>query len=226
MRKIFLLLVVMIMFVSQAAQAATPSPPWVKNLPAAKTSTQMVIVAGVQGSSAWISMHEKNSSGDWEQIMTTPGFIGKNGLGKTKEGDGKTPVGTFRFNYAFGIAPDPDCAIPYKQVDENLYWSGDINFKYNKLIDVREAPANFDKDNSEHLTDYNPDYLYALNISYNAECTPGKGFAIFMRCFDPAKPYTGGSVMIPEDKMLFVMKNVKSDCVCIINSLKNLGGKL
>ena len=214
------------MFVSQAAQASTPSPPWVKNLPAAKTSTQMVIVAGVQGSSAWISMHEKNSSGDWEQIMTTPGFIGKNGLGKTKESDGKTPIGTFRFNCAFGIASDPGCAIPYKQVDENLYWSGDINFKYNKLIDVREAPANFDKDNSEHLTDYNPDYLYALNISYNAECTPGKGSAIFMRCFDPAKPYTGGSVMIPEDKMLFVMKNVKSDCVCIINSLKNFGGKL
>ena len=226
MKKFLLGLMAVIMFLCQTAQAATPSPQWVKNLPAAKTSTQMVVVAGVRGSDAWISMHEKNSLGEWEMIMTTPGFIGKNGLGKTREGDHKTPVGTFRFNYAFGIAPDPGCAIPYKQVDENHYWSGDKNFKYNQFIDVRKAPANFDKGNSEHLTDYNPNYLYCLNINYNAECTPGKGSAIFMHCFGAAKPWTGGCVSLPEDKMLFVMKNVKPDCVCVINSLKKLGGQL
>lgn len=70
MKRFFLGLVALIMFVSQSAYAATPSPQWVKNLPAAKTSTQMVIVAGVQGSDAWISMHEK-INGAWEQIMTT-----------------------------------------------------------------------------------------------------------------------------------------------------------
>ena len=224
MRKIFLALVMMIMFVFQSAQAS-PSPQWVKNLPAAQNSKQMVIVAGVQGSDAWISMHEKNSSGEWEQIMTTPGFIGKNGLGKVKEGDGKTPVGMFKFDFAFGIAPDPDCAIPYVQVNENHYWSGDKNFKYNQLVDVREAPANFDYENSEHLIDFNPAYLYALNISYNSEGKPSKGFALYLRCFESAKPYTGGSVMIPEDKMLFVMQHVKKDCACVIDSLEKLGGK-
>ncbi|MBQ7454094.1 MAG: hypothetical protein IJS69_03480, partial [Selenomonadaceae bacterium] len=71
MRKIFLL-VMMIMFVCQSAYAQ-PSPQWVKNLPAAKTSEQMVVVAGLGLTTAWISMHEKNSSGEWEQIMTTPG---------------------------------------------------------------------------------------------------------------------------------------------------------
>ena len=223
MRKIFLALVVMIMFAFQNAQA-TPSPQWVKNLPAAQTSEQMIVVAGVQGSDAWISMHEKNSLGEWEQIMTTPGFIGKNGLGKVKEGDSKTPVGTFTFNYAFGIAPDPGCAITYLQVDENHYWSGDRNFKYNQLVDVREAPANFDTGNSEHLIDFNPQYLYTLSISYNSEGKPGKGFALYLRCFEPAKPYTGGSVMIPEDKMLFVMQHVRPNCVCVIDSLEKFGG--
>ncbi|MBR0261081.1 MAG: hypothetical protein IJQ85_04725 [Selenomonadaceae bacterium] len=223
MRKIFFTLVaVMIMFAFQNAQAQ-PSPQWVKDLPAAKASKQMVIIAGVQGSDAWISMHEK-INGEWEQIMTTPGFVGKDGLGKLREGDGKTPVGTFKFDCAFGIAPDPGCAIPYIQVNEYHYWSGDRNFKYNKLVDVRKAPANFNKDDSEHLIDYSPQYLYALNISYNAACTPDKGSAIFMRCFEPAKPYTGGSVMIPEDKMLFVMQHVKSDCACIIDTLENLRG--
>ena len=225
MKKIFLGLVAVIFFLCQTAQAATPSPQWVKNLPAAKDLEQMVIVAGVQGSTAWISMHEK-INGQWEMIMTTPGFIGKNGLGKTKEGDEKTPIGTFRFDCAFGIAPDPNCAIPYTQVNENHYWSVDRNFKYNQLIDVRQAPANFNKDKSEHLIDYNPQYLYALNINYNAECTPDKGSALFMRCFNSDKTWTGGGIALPESKMLFVMQHVRPDCVCVIDSLQNLGGQL
>ena len=194
-------------------------------MPAAKNFEQMVIVAGLGKTTAWISMHEK-ISGQWQQIMTTPGFIGRNGLGKTREGDEKTPVGTFKFDYAFGIKPDPGCAFPYVQVNEHHYWSGDWNFKYNQLVDVREAPKNFDGKNSERLVDYNPHYNYALNISYNADCTPGKGSALFMHCFGPAKPWTGGCVSLPEDKMLFVMQHVKPDCVCVIDSLKNLDGKI
>ena len=257
MRTFLLTMMALIMFVSQSAYAATPSPQWVKNLPIARSPDvndyaqailslgesillggnssskvndspvdQMIVVAGVQGSDAWISMHEKNSLGEWEQIMTTPGFVGKDGLDKVKEGDNRTPVGTFKFDCAFGIAPDPGCVIPYVQLNEYHYWSGDRNFKYNQLVDVREAPANFNKAASEHLIDYNPQYLYALNISYNAECTPDKGSALYLRCFEPAKPYTGGSVMIPEDKMLFVMQHVRPDCVCVIDSLEKLGGKL
>lgn len=46
-------------------------------------------------------MHVKDESGNWKEIMTTPGCIGKFGLGKTKEGDGMTPVGDFRVNLIF-----------------------------------------------------------------------------------------------------------------------------
>ncbi|MBQ4402872.1 MAG: hypothetical protein II857_00480 [Selenomonadaceae bacterium] len=226
MRKIFLGLIAVILFVSQTAMAATPSPQWVKNLPAAKTAEQMVIVAGIQGTTAWISMHEKNSAGKWEMIMSTPGFIGKNGLGKVKEDDEKTPVGTFHFDYAFGIASDPGCAIPYVQVNANHYWSGDWNYKYNQFVDAREAPANFNTRNSEHLIDYAPSYNYALSFNYNAECTPRKGFGIFMRCLDSSKPWTGGGIALPELKMRFVMQHVRPDCVCVIDSLEELGGKL
>ena len=225
MRKIFLTLVMMIMFVCQSAFAA-PSPQWVKKLPDAKNVEQMVVVAAVGQTTAWISMHERNTSGDWQQIMTTPGFIGKNGLGKEREGDNKTPVGTFRFDYAFGIAPDPGCVIPYVQIDANHYWSGDWNYKYNQFVDVRHAPRNFNKSNSEHLIDYNSHYVYCLNMGYNSACTPGKGSALFMHCFGPVKPWTGGCVALPEAKMRFVMQHVKHGCTCVIDSLQNLGGSL
>lgn len=203
------------------------SPQWVANLPAAKTAQQLFIVGGTGHTTAWVSLHEKNAQGQWQQIMTTPGFIGKNGLGKVKEGDAKTPVGTFRFTAAFGIGADPGSIMPYKQVDENIYWSGDDRpgMHYNEMVDVRLLP-DLNKEASEHIVDYNPYYIYCLNIGYNEAGTPGKGSAIFLHCLGPNKPYTGGCVAIPEDKMRFVLQNVRPECQVIIDSLSNLGGSL
>ena len=93
------------------------SPEWVAKLDAAKDAKQIFVVAALSedATDAWISLHEKQSDGSWHMVMTTPGFIGRNGLGKTREGDAKTPVGVFHFNRAFGIADDPGCAIPCVQ---------------------------------------------------------------------------------------------------------------
>ena len=225
MKKFFLTLMAVILFVSQSALAA-PSPQWVKNLLKTQKVEQAIVVAGVRGSTAWISMHEKNPDGSWREIMTTPGFIGKEGLGKVKEGDNKTPVGTFKFDFAFGIAPDPGCAFPYVQINEHHYWSGDNNYKYNQFVDDRETPDSFDKAVSEHLIDFKPNYNYALNIDYNSGGTPGKGSAIFMQCFGDGNPWTGGGIALPADKMLFVKQHVKQGCICIIDSLETLGGSL
>ena len=97
------------------------SPDWVGKLEAAEGAEQLLIVAAFSedATDAWISLHQKQSDGSWHMIMTSPGFIGKNGLGKTREGDAKTPVGVFHFNRAFGIADDPGCAIPYVKVDND-----------------------------------------------------------------------------------------------------------
>jgi len=204
-------------------EASGASPEWVKNLPAAKQAKQLFVVAGVGETTAWVSLHEKDAKGSWQQVMTTPGYIGKKGLGKTKEGDAKTPVGTFRFTKAFGIAPDPGSIMPYTQVDENMYWSGDWRpgMKYNEMVDIRKYPR-LDKEASEHIIDYTVHYVYCLNIGYNEAGTPGKGSAIFLHCIGPNKPYTGGCVAIPQDKMRLVLQTVQPDCVVVIDSLKNL----
>ncbi|BAL84932.1 hypothetical protein SELR_pSRC101250 (plasmid) [Selenomonas ruminantium subsp. lactilytica TAM6421] len=208
-------------------EASEASPDWVKLLPAAKNADQLFIVAGVGETTAWVSLHEKDSKGQWQQVMTTPGYIGKKGLGKTKEGDAKTPVGVFHFNKAFGIAPDPGSIIPYTQVDENIYWSGDVRpgMKYNEMVDIRKFPG-LNKEDSEHIADYTVHYVYCLNISYNEAGTLGKGSAIFLHCMAPMKPYTGGCVAIPQDKMRFVLQTVRPDCVVLIDSLKNIAPSL
>jgi L,D-peptidoglycan transpeptidase YkuD (ErfK/YbiS/YcfS/YnhG family) len=205
---------------------AEPSPEWVTKLPEADTAKQMFVVAAYEGTTAWISMHEKDSSGKWQMIMSTPGFIGKNGLGKTKEGDGMTPVGTFSFNRAFGNSSDPGVtAFEYVKADSNTYWSGDVRegMHYNELVSLKDYP-DLDKKESERIVDYPIHYQYCLNISYNAKGEPGKGSAIFLHVFGDRKPYTGGCVAIPLDMMRFVMKNVVKNCVVIIDSLENLGG--
>lgn len=197
------------------------SPEWVAKLAESKNAKQIFVVAGVGKTTAYISMHEKNSAGVWKEIISTPGYIGKFGLGKKREGDGLTPVGTFEFNKAFGIADDPGCSMEYTKVSEDVYWSGDGNCMYNKWVSVKDYP-NLDTENSEHLIDYNSEYQYCLNISYNDECIPGKGSAIFLHCFGKLKPYTGGCVSIPKEQMKKVMQYVDKDCVVVIDSLENL----
>ena len=163
MKFMFLILTMILSFSMMFKTAsAEESPQWIKDLKSSKKADQIFIVAGIGKTTAWISMHEKDSNGNWQEIMSTPGFIGKNGLGKTREGDGMTPIGIFKFNRAFGIAEDPGCkAFDYLQVDENHYWSGDQKLKYNQMIDIRDFP-NLNKDDSEHIADYDPQYTYAL----------------------------------------------------------------
>ena len=205
------------------------SPDWIGALDAAKDTDQMLVVAAFneEATDAWISLHEKQDDGSWHMVMTTPGFIGKNGLGKTREGDAKTPTGVFRFNRAFGIADDPGCAIPYVKVDNDTYWSGDPRegYHYNELVNLKDLPGlDVESGDSEHIIDYIYHYQYCLNISYNEEGIPGDGSAIFLHCFGPAKPFTGGCVAIPEDHMKFVMQQVDENTAVVIDTFENLAG--
>ncbi|MDO4991264.1 MAG: haloacid dehalogenase-like hydrolase, partial [Eubacteriales bacterium] len=199
------------------------SPDWVAALPEAQDASQLFVAAGVGETTATVSLHEKDSSGKWRQVLTTPGYIGKNGLGKEVEGDGKTPVGTFTFNAAFGIAEDPGCAISYHQVTGDDYWSGDQRkgYHYNEMVSIKDLP-DLNTADSEHLADFDPAYQYALSLSYNAEGTPGLGSAIFVHCLRPDRPFSKGCVVIPEAQMRALMQRVRPDCVVVIDSLEKL----
>jgi len=208
----------------------TPSPEWVQKLPSAQDEkvTQLFIVAGLgeDKTTATVSMHERDKDGKWKEILSTPGYVGKNGLCRDEEhveGCGQTPMGIYRFNKAFGIADDPGCAIPYVKADNDTYWSGDSRegMHYNEMVSIKDYP-DLILDDSEHIVDYDYQYQYCLNISFNEDGTPGRGSAIFLHCLGPLKPYTGGCVAIPENQMKKVMQNVKEDCVVIIDTLQSI----
>ena len=241
MRRLFVLLAVVLVLglaasavaeegLHAAIQHVTDTPDWVKALPAAQDPavTQLFVVAGMgaEKTTATISMHQRDEEGNWKQILSTPGFVGLHGLcadADHAEGCGQTPMGTYRFNKAFGIAADPGCAIPYVQVDDNTWWSGDENRFYNEMVSILDVPE-LDLANSEHILDYEYQYQYCLNISFNEEGAPGRGSAIFLHCFGPLKPYTGGCVAVPEYIMRQIMTSVQPDCVVVIDTFENMNG--
>ena len=209
---------------------ADPSPDWLKALPEAQDDsvTQLFIVAAsaMDETTAYISMHERDKNGEWVQILTAPGFVGKNGCCPDAdhfEGCGQTPLGRYHFTMAFGIAPDPGCAMDYFQVTDDTYWSGDMNesMHYNEMVDINDYP-DLDLTYSEHIADYEYPYQYCLNISFNEDGTPGRGSAIFLHCNNPQTQYTAGCVAVPEDIMVKIMQSVYPDCVVIIDTIEAL----
>ena len=206
-------------------QEVRDSPAWVTKLDAAKDAEQMIVIAGVDKTTAYITMHEKNKDGKWQQIIATPGFIGLDGLGKADIDHCYTPVGTFTVDKAFGLADDPGCQLEYTKVDDTYYWSGDPKHDFNKLVSTKDVP-DLDTENSEHIADFDYAYQYVLNMGYNSECDPKKGYAFFFHCFRVNRPYTGGCVAVPESIMKFIMQHIKPGCKFTINSLKNFGGDL
>ena len=217
-----------------AVQPVTDSPEWVQALPEAQDEsvTQLFVVAGMgmDKTTATISLHQRDESGAWKQILSTPGFVGKNGLcldEEHAEGCGQTPIGVYHFNKAFGIADDPGCAMEYVKVTDSTYWSGDQreNMRYNEMVDLGDYPE-LDTENSEHIVDYDYQYQYCLNISFNEDGTLGRGSAIFLHCFGLKNPLTGGCVAVPEYIMKQIMQQVQPECVVVINTLENLGGSL
>ena len=135
-------------------------------------------------------------------MLSTSGFIGRNGSGKTVEGDGKTPLGTFTVGKAYGIASDPGSIIPYTKVTNSMYWCGRSDSPYyNTLIDASKSGPG-----DEHLIEYTEAYQYLLDIGYNTACTPRLGSAIFLHC--SRNQPTAGCIAIPKSDMASTLRMI------------------
>lgn len=183
-------------------------------LDAAAQTEQIVLVEYKSGSKATLSVHEKQD-GKWVQLFETPAYVGKNGIDKTKEGDKRTPTGTFNLTTPFGIKADPGAQMPYTKVTKYHYWCGSSDSEYyNKLVTSTETGRKWTK-SDEHLIDYKGYYNYALFIDYNAAGEAGKGSCIFLHC-KGSKSYTAGCVAVSEASMKKIVKWAKSGAKIVI----------
>lgn len=184
------------------------------NLEAAKTATQIVTVQYSHDSVATLAFHEKQN-GVWRQQFSCTAIVGENGIGKTVEGDKKTPRGTYDLTAAFGIEKNPGTALPYTQVSKNHYWVCNSASKYyNQMVDVSKTnytPTKAD----EQLRAIRGYYDYAVVLNYNPDCVPGKGSAIFLHCTGD-KTTTNGCIAIPEDILKALLQVLKPGAKIVI----------
>lgn len=149
----------------------------------------------------------------WKKIVSCNGYTGAKGLEKEKQGDQKTPAGTFNITMAFGRKKSPGTSgISYTELNQYHYWSSEKD-TYNQFVDVRTL--NRSQMGGEHLINYNPQYNYALALDYNRKCIYLKGAAIFLHCTG-SRTYTQGCIAVPEKIMKKIVRNTTNHTkICI-----------
>ncbi len=142
--------------------------------------------------------------GQWHRVFGPwVAWIGRNGMappGAKREGDGRTPSGTFGFGFFFGVDPDPGVRFPYRRVDAFDVWDDDPSSPlYNEWVDDRDANPGADPEPMEVSA-----YDYGAVIAYNTARTPGLGSAIFLH-INIGTP-TAGCVTLPVGELLEILR--------------------
>ncbi|MBQ8828045.1 MAG: L,D-transpeptidase family protein [Clostridia bacterium] len=178
-----------------------------------------IITVSVKDNSAQLSLYGALRNGIRKKLICSEAFIGINGIGKEKEGDGKTPVGVFRFCAAFGNKPNPGTLFAYIHTDDSYFWVDDSSSAYyNELVSVENVKK--DWSSAEHILSYGAVYNYVLAIDYNKEHIPGIGSGIFLHC-SSGRP-TAGCVAVPEDIMIEILKITEPDCMIVIDTAERI----
>lgn len=131
--------------------------------------------------------------------------FGLNGLTKTKkEGDKKTPIGTFSLGNLFYRADKhekPTTDLTCIRIDKKMGWCDDLTNKkfYNKLIRVNSKV----KHEKLYRADYKYDFLIPIN--YNKKRILEKGSAIFIHLTKNYQP-TAGCVGLRKKDLLILLK--------------------
>ncbi len=168
---------------------------------AAQETDQIITVVGER-----LALWERDAQGRWQRALDVPCGVGKNGLGDPetrREGNLQTPLGDYPITMAFGLAPDPGAALPYRQITPKSYWSSASDETYNTWVESdREVRG-------EHLADYTVQYRYALVIGFNMNPpVVGRGSGIFLHCKPADHWYTAGCVSVEEADMVTLVRRV------------------
>ena len=186
---------------SSAAPSARPAAPCA----ARRASGQLVTVrAASYGATRAELTAYRREGGRWHRVFGPwVAWIGRNGMarpGAKREGDGRTPSGTFGFQFFFGVDPNPGVHFPYRRIHESDVWDDDPSSPlYNEWVDDRYANPGAGPEPMDVSA-----YDYGAVIGYNTARTPGLGSAIFLHI--NIGMATVGCVTLPADELLEILR--------------------
>lgn len=190
---------------------------------------QAVVVAGDGGSMCRISLMSRQDGSDggaWVCDMQTQGSAGVNGLvaaERKREGDGKTPCGTYALKRGLWRRADIDTHFAMELYDEGCLWVDDETLpEYNTL--VREAGQEWDG-RGERLSQVGEPYDYIVVVEYNTDpVIRGMGSAIFLHVWRGESAPTAGCVAMSPDDMRRLVQWLDPDKSPAIVIMRQGGG--
>jgi L,D-peptidoglycan transpeptidase YkuD (ErfK/YbiS/YcfS/YnhG family) len=135
--------------------------------------------------------------------------IGKKGsTANKKEGDKKTPKGTFEIENLYfrkDRREKPSTLLKCIEIKKDMGWCNDIRFpgKYNKLFKIK----NRIKYEKLKRNDYKYDFLIPIKYNFKKPIT-GKGSCIFIHLTRDYKP-TAGCIALKEKDFLILIKLIE-----------------
>ena len=154
-----------------------------------------------------------NEDNEWtlkfpDYNIETKAYIGRNGITEDKkEGDGKTPLGSFELGIILSTHKkiNNKNSLKYQEINEDMYWVDDSKSKYyNQLVDISKVEK--DWNSAEHLIDYPIQYEYLIEIRINPNNVKGMGSAIFLHCSN--NKATEGCIAVSRETMEKILENI------------------
>jgi L,D-peptidoglycan transpeptidase YkuD (ErfK/YbiS/YcfS/YnhG family) len=180
-----------------AAAAARPADPL--------AGRQLITVSAASGGATYAALTAyRRFAGHWRRVFGPwTARIGRGGFappGLKREGDGRTPSGTFRFRFFFGVLPDPGVRFRYRQSQPYDFWDDDpASPRYNEWVDQRRADPGLNPEPMDVSG-----YDYGAVIAYNTARAPGLGSGIFLHVNIGIA--TAGCVTLPMGELLRVLR--------------------
>jgi L,D-peptidoglycan transpeptidase YkuD (ErfK/YbiS/YcfS/YnhG family) len=159
-----------------------------------------------QGSSQALLSAWQRHANDWHRVFLVRAVIGTNGLapvGEKREGDGRTPCGTYPLGPAFGYAPGLKTGLLYRQATDNDFWVDDAqSLQYNQWIRGKPRARSF-----EHMRRLDGLYRYGIVVGYNMHpVLRAAGSAIFVHVWRRYDSSTRGCVAMAQRNLRKILK--------------------
>ena len=189
------------------APAPAPAASPVDSLIGVGSARQVIsVIADCYGqTTATFTAYERDGDG-WKPVFG-PWLANLGGSGfaapdAKREGDGRTPSGSYPFDFFFGVLGNPGVKFAYRDITgPQIVWDDDSDSPlYNQWVDTTtQTPG----PTPEPM--YNtPAYNYGAVIAYNSARTPGLGSAIFLHVSTGGS--TAGCVALPQGQLLEVLR--------------------
>ncbi|MGE0268053.1 MAG: L,D-transpeptidase [Candidatus Omnitrophota bacterium] len=220
-------LILLFLIMSSTGQASyvraedIPLPP---ELAGMEPHTRQVVVVTTdhpEAVDATVNLWHKTVEGPdevWRRFNAEPipAVVGRNGLapaGQKREGDGRTPTGTFELYRSFGYDEMINTDLEYHQVTAEDFWIDDpASVWYNQWVSGQIPSASH-----EILRRSDDLYKYAIIVEYNTDpAIPGNGSAIFIHLWRGKSQPTAGCVAMAEPDLLKILGWLKQDDLPVV----------